>query len=685
MSTFNVLRYSALGAGVLYGAVHRYNLESAVSEQHKAEEWKKQEKLIKEAKAEYARLHAPKDKPSSGAGLSLKTLEDPNVDFGKALESLVQKLEEAELNMTPISSKDVDLPTSPSSTTGETELRDNSEKLICPICDEDMVSLIQLNRHIDDSHTGKENETSVQKKTPIKKTLKLDLFDDSNGFGLSDVNGEAQEGTPDTGSKSSLKRAHWKQPVPGKPNYCSQKECKKLLNVRTGVVNCRKCVKLNNAASKDTLPQYDSYGVFARSCESCYFNKPSVKLGTQVNSKDLTESFAKIRTRKVAEKQSRRDVLQKRFIKLTNLMAENYLWHAEHRNSVFSVFNSPRPPYSTEEYLEKEKEIVGHENWQIDDEITHCPLCYAKFNFLVRKHHCRLCGSIVSDLAINSEDMSSMCSLQVPAGIFMKLLPTLNYPPHVINNWDTLVSLNQEKSRHASIFSFRCCKTCKDTLIPRGRSDNPEEASAIFATYDELLMLKMHISTSLPRYDNLAASGLEEHTDEINKLRTKLMKYLKDFEIAIENFKRESFRLDPTSKKYVPLFNPSLVTNVYKSTIVFLQDSLLHFKRINDHYQELEKTRLTGQIGELKPFDNNSEIASPSPVPTKPRLTKKQIRELREELMVVSEQKFLVEQQMEEAKRQRRFDEVSALTENVNELEKRKSELEGELGEFAFE
>lgn len=93
MSTFNVLRYSALGAGVLYGAVHRYNLESAVSEQHKAEEWKKQEKLIKEAKAEYARLHAPKDKPSSGAGLSLKTLEDPNVDFGKVLESLVQKLE----------------------------------------------------------------------------------------------------------------------------------------------------------------------------------------------------------------------------------------------------------------------------------------------------------------------------------------------------------------------------------------------------------------------------------------------------------------------------------------------------------------------------------------------------------------------------------------------------------------
>ncbi|KAK8438664.1 F1F0 ATP synthase subunit e, mitochondrial [Candidozyma auris] len=93
MSTFNVLRYSALGAGLVYGAVHRYNLESAVSEQRKAEEWKKKEKLIKQAKAEYARLHAPKEQPNSGASLSLKTLEDPNLDFGKVLESLVQKLE----------------------------------------------------------------------------------------------------------------------------------------------------------------------------------------------------------------------------------------------------------------------------------------------------------------------------------------------------------------------------------------------------------------------------------------------------------------------------------------------------------------------------------------------------------------------------------------------------------------
>lgn len=86
---FNVLRYSLLGAGVVYGAYHRYSLESDVKAEHAAKAWAKEEKLIKQAKAEYAKLTAPKETPSSGS----INWEDPNLDFGKALESLVSKLD----------------------------------------------------------------------------------------------------------------------------------------------------------------------------------------------------------------------------------------------------------------------------------------------------------------------------------------------------------------------------------------------------------------------------------------------------------------------------------------------------------------------------------------------------------------------------------------------------------------
>lgn len=88
MSTFNVIRYSLLGAGVVYGAVHRYNLQAALEQQAKAAQYQAEEKLIRKAKAEYARLTAPKDAPVGAA----VNLEDPNLDFGKLVESWVQKL-----------------------------------------------------------------------------------------------------------------------------------------------------------------------------------------------------------------------------------------------------------------------------------------------------------------------------------------------------------------------------------------------------------------------------------------------------------------------------------------------------------------------------------------------------------------------------------------------------------------
>lgn len=91
MSTFNVLRYSLLGAGIVYGAVHRYSLESAGKEQRSAHQWKAQEKLIRQAKAEYAKLNPPKEAPKAAAGAI--NWEDPNLDFGAVLESLVNKLD----------------------------------------------------------------------------------------------------------------------------------------------------------------------------------------------------------------------------------------------------------------------------------------------------------------------------------------------------------------------------------------------------------------------------------------------------------------------------------------------------------------------------------------------------------------------------------------------------------------
>lgn len=84
---FNVLRYSLLGAGIAYGFFHRHSLESSFAKQQYETAFAKEEKLIRKAKAEYAKLNAPK--ASSKDSINW---EDPNLDIGNALESLVEKL-----------------------------------------------------------------------------------------------------------------------------------------------------------------------------------------------------------------------------------------------------------------------------------------------------------------------------------------------------------------------------------------------------------------------------------------------------------------------------------------------------------------------------------------------------------------------------------------------------------------
>ena len=53
--------------------------------------------------------------------------------------------------------------------------------------------------------------------------------------------------------------------------------------------------------------------------------------------------------------------------------------------------------------------------------------------------------------------------------------------------------------------------------------------------------------------------------------------------------------------------------------------------------------------------------------------------------MVYKEQSFLVESMIEGAKKQRKFDEIGMLTENLQQIESRIHEVQQLLGEYCFE
>ncbi|KAL4888678.1 ATP synthase E chain-domain-containing protein [Aspergillus ambiguus] len=62
----NVLRYSALVAGLVYGVYHQSSINTNAKRAEAEREYARQERLIQQAKAEWKKKTAPKDTQNNG-------------------------------------------------------------------------------------------------------------------------------------------------------------------------------------------------------------------------------------------------------------------------------------------------------------------------------------------------------------------------------------------------------------------------------------------------------------------------------------------------------------------------------------------------------------------------------------------------------------------------------------------
>lgn len=684
----------------------------------------------------------------------------------------------------------------PVTSTPQSELQNGEEDkyLFCPICNESMVSLSQLNQHIDDMHAAlldpvpvsipdrddaspllalpsadeflngsvtkwlrsnfegtplvsvaaPESDAamkSISSPLPLKrKTIKLDLLDKNKGFSLSEsdnTRSKEPEGflISPTGSKSRatssssnngsplkqatlhrLTRSHWKQPSPLNQDYCYMEGCRKTLNIKNGKVNCRKCgllfcnehtnyrIRLQNSG-KLKLPDFEpsKNGIWSRVCKNCCEERQSIDNSNPLTN-DLTNIFRKRRQESSDEREIQRNKLKKRFIKIVNLHYERFL--EDEPVSSWLV-------RSGDKLIDEEMKIVGLENWQSDSQVKLCPLCYSTFNFFTRRHHCRICGRIVCDGTLSNNPI--VCSMSVPINLFLeKGLSNLNYSPLVRLKMEELKKISSDDEK----FSIRCCNDCKDGLIHDWRnshtkisknSSNDGDINNIFKIYQQLLLTKEGISGVYPRYKNLIDEYKSGSLDSINKLRVRLMSFLRDFEALVALFKKSFFILNE-SKLLKPRDEfgsdyQKVINNIYQSSTGYLQDILINIKALSNTLKEKENKSLkvhqqylaeatavnnTSEQGSIQSLTSISTNNSVSPVPpplsspTRDDLTKRQIRELREELMVMNEQKFIIENLIEQVTKRRKYDELKPLADNKHELENNIRELELKLGEFGF-
>ncbi|WPK27248.1 hypothetical protein PUMCH_004625 [Australozyma saopauloensis] len=389
--------------------------------------------------------------------------------------------------------------------------------------------------------------------------------------------------------------------------------------------------------------------------------------------RDVTAQFVAARTRKLQEIELLRLGVQKRFIKLVNLLGNAFLWHKNNKSSYFWLLAGyDSGTYSARAVHAAEIDIVGAENWQDDLDAARCGLCFSQFTILNRKHHCRLCGCVVDE----NQNLDRSCSAQIPAALLIQKLPQLNYAPEIKGSWATLVEAHTAEQRLARVFSFRCCKTCKNLLLhdPKLRLQLSDDPTKLFTTYQEFLNLKAMVSNLFVRYSEQLESVSLDNTKML-MLRSKLVEYIKELEKKGGFFKAMLTSVGESGLELeVP---PLLVSNMYKTSMMFLLDSIQKLKDMNEVQEALSKSP--------SPVDSvDARAQSPLEVQSPPKLSKREIRERREQLMVINEQKFLVEDLIEKTRKQRKFDEVHTLEESKKDLEAKIAELEEELGDFGF-
>ena len=526
----------------------------------------------------------------------------------------------------------------------------DGEILNCPICFKTLNSLVDMNIHLDHDH-GFQNETDTSishEATIVPPKIKKEKHSIRND---KSPNGKTKN------PKALISNKHWKKFIPG--SACN--DCRRVLNRTSEVRNCRKCGKLYckrhcaNVIRLNLKAQYDpTNGSWYSCCHSCYELRPGYNdFGARV---DLTVSFADMRDRKNDDKELRKLQIENRLVRIIDGIIKLYKAAGDGVMTLITL---------DYKIANLEKSITP---WKDDTAVVDCNNCHTKFTVLQRRHHCRLCGLIVCD------SKTTECSNEILVRFMRGITADLPYSESVPT------SSEFDKS-------IRVCTSCFDMVYnPRKfNADIHSAPSPLLVKYYNLRSLSTVIDGILPKFEemlsnieiakemNAPPNGNELY--EMSKCREKLLRSFTSYNILAkqllactplnESEKRIQSSIQTTSSNYIaekilPMKNiPSILGNGSSSN----ETSTVTSREDSEHSKI--------EIKKLSDLMNNLSV--------------KEIKAYREELMVYKEQSFMLQSMIEESKKQRHFDEVQILSQNLHDIITRIEDIQGKLGEQGFD
>ncbi|KLU93074.1 vacuolar segregation protein pep7 [Magnaporthiopsis poae ATCC 64411] len=619
-------------------------------------------------------------------------------------------------------------------------------ELVCPICQEEMMTLLQLNRHIDDMHQELPEVQQDEVKTWFdKQVLKakrfqplslinqklrgLEVFESnedsilaqSSGLGssLASSAGNAAPGLPRVlepavvDPEDLITKKHWQRPSGG--DSCTDPTCDRRMGPLSGGVNCRKCGRIfceeHTMYQMRLAPRTAAHdpvrGYWYRVCETCYKSREGYNDHAGVLT-DHTASFVALRRVRVERQNLEIARLEKRLTKLTQLLASSPEEIAAVVNGSGGGGGIPGTggllPASLAGQKAQRKAIEQSVvTWEEDAAVPRCPFCQQEFgSWTFRRHHCRICGRVVC------ADPQTGCSAEV--GLNVATAQQQRASASYTSSLDAARHPGSEKppggGGQVSI-DVRMCRDCSHTIF--AKRDVAESIAARppdQRAYENLRQFERGIRSLMPSFqrslmalqppkngdlDEDKPAPTHAQIQEAAKIRKRLMDAFAKYNLAARRL-RNLPTTNPTQKK--------LQTAVYAAASTFLHTHMLPLKSVPQMLRSKSSAssllsasgpghrRLlsglnsgSGPNGHLSPLRNGESAAvgdsigdassvAGSEVSTAASLLENEEKELRERLVVLEEQRFLVQEMVNGARGSRRFEEVGALSGNLDELDR---------------
>lgn len=429
-------------------------------------------------------------------------------------------------------------------------------------------------------------------------------------------------------------------------------------------------IKLSRAAKHEPVR-----GVWCRVCETCYKSRDGYNDHNGHERNHFPEFFA-ARRKMVDKAYLEVSRLEKRLTRLTQLLANPPPPPPQESITGNFRWSLSNPLSSGKNHLRNlEQSIV---TWEDDATVIQCPFCQQPFTqYSFRRHHCRICGRVVCG------DPGTGCSTEI----------ALNVDP--------------EKTGNPVGVDVRMCKDCQHAIF--SKSDFAQEIALRppdQRAYENLIQFERGIRLLLPRFQRLL-SALQDPDEsptpaqltEATKVRKRMMDAFTQYDVAARRI-RDLETDSPTQAK--------LQKAIYAQATSFLHLHMLPLKSLpklmrharpalgssNGSSQRPQSALAAIKYNESLGAPPNGGLArpglpSPAPSTTSSQSTalnalESEEKELRERMIVLEEQKFFVQEMIADANKRRRFDEVAALAQNVDDLSKEIDGITGKLASLDF-